>query len=89
MLIWLVIVVRRLYFVCTMIVTTVGKGNGSSFFIDLSAAFDTIDYDNLFYIFEKYVGISGSALRLIWSYFADRTRRVQIDGIMLDFSGLL
>ena len=50
------------------IVTTVGKGNGSFLVLDLSAAFDTIDHDNLFYILEKYVGIGGSALRLIRSY---------------------
>ena len=71
------------------IVTTVGKGNGSFLVLDLSAAFDTIDHDNLFYILEKYVGIGGSALRLIRSYFSDRTQRVQIDGIMSDFASLL
>ena len=31
---------------------------------NLSAAFDTIDYDNLFCILEKYVGIRGNALKL-------------------------
>ena len=52
------------------IVTTVSKGNGSFLvLLDLSATFDTIDHDNLFYILEKYVGIGGSALRLIRSYF--------------------
>ena len=72
------------------IVTTVGKGNGSFLvLLDLSAAFDTIDHDNLFYILEKYVGIGGSALRLIRSYFSDRTQRVQIYGIMSDFASLL
>ena len=72
------------------IVTTVGKGNGSFLVIlDLSAAFDTIDHDNLFYILEKYARIGGSALRLIRSYFSDRTQRVQIDGIMSDFASLL
>ena len=69
------------------IVTTVGKGNGSFLvLLDLSAAFDTIDHDNLFYILEKYVGIGSSALGLIRSYFSDRTQRVQIDGIMSDFA---
>ena len=72
------------------IVTTVGKGNGSFFvLLDLSAAFDTIDHANLFYILEKYVGIGGSALRRIRSYFCDRTQTVQIDGIMADFASLL
>ena len=72
------------------IVTTVGKGNGSFLvLLDLSAAFDTIDHDNLFYILENYIGIGGSALRLIRSQFSDRTQRVQIDGIMSDFASLL
>ena len=72
------------------IVTTVGKNNGSFLvLLDLSTAFDTIDHDNLFYILEKYVGIGDSALRLIRSYFSDRTQRVQIDGIMSDFASLL
>ena len=31
----------------------------------------------------------GSALRLIRSYFSDRTQRVQIDGILSDFASLL
>ena len=70
--------------------TTVGKGNGSYLaLLDLSAAFDTIDHDNLFNILDKYVGIGGSALRLIRSYFCDHTQRVQIDGIMSDFASLL
>ena len=72
------------------IVTTVGKGNGSFLvLLDLSAAFDTIDHDNLFYILEKDVGIGGSALLLIRSYFSDHTQRVQIDGIMSDVASLL
>ena len=72
------------------IVTTVGKCNGSFLvLLDSSAAFDTIDHDNLFYILEKYVGIVGSALRLIRSYFCDRTQRVQIDGICLIVLSLL
>ena len=72
------------------IVITVGKGNGSFLvLLDLSAAFDTIDHDNFFYILEKYVGIGGSVLQLIQSYFSDRTQRVQIDGIMSDFASLL
>ena len=72
------------------IVTNVGKGNGTFFvLLDLSAAFDTIDHDNVFYKLEKYVGIGGSAPRLILSYFCDRTQRVQINGSMSDFASLL
>ena len=47
------------------IVITIGKGNGSFLvLLDLSAAFDTIDYDNLFMILllEKFVGINGRVL---------------------------
>ena len=52
------------------IVTSIGRGNGAMLvLLDLSAAFDTIDHDNLFCILEKYVGICGNALKLIKSYF--------------------
>ena len=68
------------------IVTTIGKRNGSFLvLLDLFTAYDTIDHDNLFYTIEKYVGIGGSALRLIRSYFSDRTQRIQIDGTLSDF----
>ena len=41
-------------------VTTIGRCNGAMLVsLDLSAAFDTIDHDNLFCILEKYVGICG------------------------------
>ena len=71
------------------IVTTIGRGNGAMLvFLDLSAAFDTIDHDNLFCILEKYVGICGNALKLIKSYFSNRTQRVQID-ILSDFANII
>ena len=56
------------------IVTTIGRGNCALLvLLELSAAFDTIDHANLFCILEKYVGICGNALKLIKSYFSDRT----------------
>ena len=56
---------------------------------DLSAAFDTIDHDNLFCILEKYVGICGNALKLIKSHFSNRTQRVQTDNVLSDFANII
>ena len=72
------------------IVTMVGTGNGSYLvLLDLSAAFDTIDHDTLFVILEKYVGITGSALQLLKSYFSDRSQRVLIDDVMSGAANLV
>ena len=72
------------------IVTTIGWGNGVMLvLLYLSAAFDTIDHDNLFCILEKHVGIYGNALKLIKSYFYNRTQRVQIDNILSDFANII
>ena len=46
------------------IIITIGRGSGAMLvLLHLSAAFDTIDYDNLFCILEKYVGICCHALK--------------------------
>ena len=72
------------------IVTIIGRGNGAMLVLfDLSAAFDTIDHDNLFCILEKYVGICGNALKLIKSDFSNRTQRVQIDNVLSDFANII
>ena len=57
--------------------------------LDLSAAFDTIDHDNLFCKLEKYVGICGNAQKLIKSYFSNRTQRVRIDNVLSDFADII
>ena len=58
------------------IASTIGKGNGNLLvLLDLSAAFDTIDHVILFAILKKYLGFDGNALKLIMSYFSDRTQR--------------
>ena len=72
------------------IVTTIGRGNGAMLvLLDLFAAFDTIDHDNLFCILEKYFGICGNALKLIKSYFSNRTQRVQTDNVLSDFANII
>ena len=43
----------------------------------------------LFCILEKYVGICGNALKLIKSYFSNRTQRVQIDDVLSDFANII
>ena len=68
----------------------IGRGNGAMLvLLDLSAAFDTIDHDYLFCILEKYVRICGNALKLIKSYFSNRTQRVQIDNVLSDFANIM
>ena len=69
--------------VYSAIVTMVGKGNGSYLvLLALSAAVDTINHGTLFAILDKYIGITGSALQLLKSYFSDRSQRVLIDDVM-------
>ena len=71
-------------------VTTIGRGNGDMHvLLDLSAAFDTIDHVNLFWILKTYVWIYGNTLILIKSYFSNPTQRVQIDNVLLDFTNII
>ena len=57
--------------------------------LSLNISFNFIDHDNLFCILEKYVGICGNALKLIKSYFSNRTQRVQIDNVLSDFANII
>lgn len=47
-------------------------------FLDLSAAFDTVDQDKLLQILEKELGIRGVALQWFESFLKGRTQRVKI-----------
>ena len=47
-------------------------------FIDLSAAFDTIDIDKLTHILECEIGIDGTALRWFSSFLKGRSQQVRI-----------
>ena len=49
-------------------------------FLDLSAAFDTIDIDKLLTILEDQIGLTGMALQWCKSFLMKRTQRVKIKG---------
>ena len=49
-------------------------------FLDLSAAFDTIDIGKMLEILESEIGISGTALKWFESFLTGRTQRVKISG---------
>ena len=49
-------------------------------FLDLSAAFDTIDTEVLLTILSEEIGLTGAALQWCKSFLTDRTQRVNING---------
>ena len=53
-------------------------------FLDLSAAFDTIDIKILLEILQKEIGIVGSAIDWIEAFLTNRTQRVKIDNYFSD-----
>ena len=48
-------------------------------FLDMSAAFDTIDIDKMVDILEEEIGLAGRALLWCQSFLSNRTQRVKID----------
>ena len=55
-------------------------------FLDLSAAFDTIDITRLLEILNKEIGISGAALKWFEAFLTGRTQKVRVKG---EFSKVL
>ena len=53
-------------------------------FLDLSAAFDTIDIDKMLGILSDEIGLEGIALQWCSSFLRNRTQRVKIDGQYLE-----
>ena len=63
------------------IMLNVDSGSGSFLILlDLSSAFDAIDYDLLCTVFERHLGIFGTALKLLKLFLTDRSQAVIIDG---------
>ncbi len=56
----------------------------SSFFLDLSAAFDTVDHHILLHRLQHYTGLSGTALKWFHSYLTNRTEYVALGDVNPD-----
>ena len=56
--------------------------------LDLSAAFDTVEYEILFQRLETVCGIAGTALAWIKSYLADRKQAIKCGGAISATSNL-
>ena len=64
------------------IMLNMDSGSGSFLtLLDLSSAFDTIDYDLLCSVFECHLGISGTSLTLLKYFLTGRSQAVIIDGV--------
>ena len=61
------------------ILTSFDKGYGTILVtLDVSAAFDTVNHENLLERYEKYFGIEGSALNWMASYLKNRKQSVEV-----------
>ena len=71
------------------IMLNVDSGSGSFLILlDLSSAFDTIDYDLLCTVFERHLSISGTALKLLKSFLTGQSQAVIIDGVKSELKKL-
>ena len=71
------------------IMLNLDSGSGTFFILlDLSAAFDTIDYDVLCDVLQCHLGICGTALDLLRSFLQGRSQSVIIDGIQSELKQL-
>ena len=69
---------------------SIDQGGGATLvLLDLSSAFDTIDHEVLFNLWQDTFGISGSALSLLKSYLHGRSQCVQIEGIVSEYAKLV
>ena len=67
------------------IATSMDKGAAVGLvFLDLSAAFDTIDHSILFNCLEHWYGIDWVVLKWVQSYLKSRKQRIKIDGHLSD-----
>ena len=70
--------------------SSIDQGGGATLvLLDFSSAFDTIDHEVLFNLWQDTFGISGSALSLLKSYLHGRTQCVQIEGIVSEYAKLV
>ena len=71
------------------IMLNVDSGLGSFLrLLDLASAFDIIDYDLLCTVFERYLGISGTALKILKSFLTGRSLAVIKDGVKSELQKL-
>ena len=71
------------------IMLNVDSGSGSFLILlNLSSGFHTIDYDMLCTVFERHLGISGTALKLLKSFLTGRSQAVIIDGAKFELKQL-
>ena len=65
--------------------------NGNGVFLvllDLSAAFNTVDYTILLSFLENHIGPKGTVLQMFHSCLSDRSQRISVNNVLSDMAGL-